>query len=179
MGIEILPQTLPDNFRTALVGIASETYSCAPTPIQVAGCAAYQLIPETEAYINQQRHILSFIGNYIQQQLDRAGIRVHPPQGGFYLMVDFLPFVEQLKSRGIAGDADLCRCLLEETGVALLPGSAFGMPAESMAARLAYVDFNGAALMQQDGQASNDEMMLICAHMMRGIDRLCDWTGQL
>ena len=37
--------------------------------------------------------------------------------------------------------------LLEETGVAILPGSAFGRPETELTARMAYVDFDGAKML--------------------------------
>ena len=38
---------------------------------------------------------------------------------------------------------EMCDNILEETGVALLPGSDFGFSKERMIARLSFTDFNG------------------------------------
>lgn len=57
------------------------------------------------------------------QQL--PGIRVHPPAGAFYAF----PNVKALLGRnGLDSSAALTRRLLEEAGVAVVPGEAFGMP---------------------------------------------------
>lgn len=42
----------------------------------------------------------------------------------------------------------MCRRLLEDTGVAILPGGDFGCSPEELTARLAYVDFNGKAAIE-------------------------------
>lgn len=180
LGVQILPSDAPTAFVDAILGIASETYSCAPTPIQVAACQAYVWDEITDNHLQQQRHILSRIGNHIQQILSHNGIAVHPPEGGFYLLLDFSPFREKLAARGIQTDTDLCLNLLEDTGVALLPGTAFGMPPSDLTARLAYVDYNGTAI-QQAMSKSQDLMLpqqlfeVHCAHMLQGIQALVDW----
>ena len=46
------------------------------------------------------------------------GFRCHPPEGAFYAWVD-------ISGTGISAEA-LCRILLEEAGVAVIPGAAFG-----------------------------------------------------
>jgi aspartate aminotransferase len=92
---------------------------------------------------------------------------VHSPEGGFYLFPDFSQLSEQLASKGIATSNAMTQSLLAETGVSLLPGSAFGMPASSLTARLAYVDFDGgAALVEKDAAVHQVE---------KGIDSLCRW----
>ncbi len=53
-------------------------------------------------------------------------------------------FRKKLEQRGITTNTELCNRLLEETGVAVLPGSQFGRPAEELTARIAFVDFDGA-----------------------------------
>ena len=76
---------------------------------------------------------------------------------------------------------DMCRKLLDDTGVAILPGSDFGRKPEEMTARLAYVDFNGkaalAALKSMPLDQSLDEAFLktYCGNVMEATDRLCEW----
>lgn len=73
--------------------------------------------------------------------------------------------------------------LLEDTGVALLPGSAFGREPEELTARLAYVDFDGAgALVAAERAGSgeaidNDDFLRThCGGVMEAVRRLCDWV---
>jgi len=49
-----------------------------------------------------------------------------PPQGAFYLFPRITDLIEAVD--GISNDVEACTWLLEQTGVALVPGSAFGAP---------------------------------------------------
>ena len=174
LGALMLPPQAPPALHAALVGLASETYSCAAAPIQAAALTAYELDAELQAQLADQRRILAAIGTLIHHKLQRAGLRVHPPQGGFYLLLDFRAFADGLARRGITSDGELCDGLLREVGVALLPGTAFGMAADALTARLAYVDFDGQAAL--DGWAARaDGAAHYAARMLQGIERLIDW----
>jgi aspartate aminotransferase len=50
------------------------------------------------------------------------GVRVHKPQGAFYL---FAGVHELIRRAGLRSDVELCGLLLEQAGVAVVPGSAF------------------------------------------------------
>ena len=174
LGALILPADAPGELRAGLVGLGSETYSCASTPIQVAAQTAYELDDELRPFLAGQRLVLSAIGAAIHSALAATGIRVHPPQGGFYLLLDFRPFAQQLAARGIADDMALCNALLKATGVALLPGSAFGMAPRELTARLAYVDFDGDAALQ-DARDPDRDILAHAAVMLQGIEGLRNW----
>lgn len=87
----------------------------------------------------------------------------------------FSPFAESLAGRAIATDRQLCERLLDDSGVALLPGSVFGLSADALTARLAYVDFDGAALLDNLDALDDDQVKSSAAKMLKGIDRLGDW----
>jgi aspartate aminotransferase len=53
------------------------------------------------------------------------GIRCRPVSGAFYLFADVSAALER---KGLRNDVEFCEQLLESTGVALVPGSAFGAP---------------------------------------------------
>src|SRR5262249_20109347 len=144
LGIAMLPELLDGAFKEAMLAIASETYSCAPTPIQHAACPAYVWDDVTKRDLAHPRRILSLPGNWIADRLNEAGIGVHRPDGAFYLFLDFSMRAEALRQAGIASSRQLCEGLLRETGVSLLYGDVFGMPPDHLSARLAYVDFDGA-----------------------------------
>jgi len=65
------------------------------------------------------------------------------PQGGFYLFPDFGIYHKKLAARGILTSVEMCSALLEETGVAMLPGRDFGRAPAELTARIAFVDFDG------------------------------------
>ena len=174
LGALILPPAAPAGLRDALIGLGSEIYSCAPAPIQTAALAAYELEESLFRYISGQRRVLAVIGTAIQAGLVEAGIRVHAPEGGFYLLLDFSIFADALAARGINTDIVLCKKLLEDTGVALLPGSAFGMAETAQTARLAYVDFDGDAALR-DADAAPNDILRHAEKMLQGIRRLDEW----
>ena len=174
LGALILPPDAPTPLFDALVGLGSETYSCAPAPIQVAALTAYKLDEQLYGFLAAQRRILRVIGMALHAALVEAGIRVHAPQGGFYLLLDFSPFAEALAKRGIDDDSQLCDRLIADTGVALLPGKAFGLPRDSYTARLAYVDFDGDAALR-DADQIEATVATHAAKMLDGIGALIEW----
>ena len=178
LGALILPPDAPSALCDALVGLGSETYSCAPAPIQVAALSAYVLDGETHTFLVAQRRILRAIGSVVHGALIEAGIRAHAPQGGFYLLLDFRRFAKELAGRGIGDDVQICERLLADTGVALLPGAAFGMPGEALTARLAYVDFDGEAALR-DAERIEANVATHAAKMLDGIRLLSQWLNQL
>lgn len=58
----------------------------------------------------------------IAHELESENVRVTPPQGAFYFFLDFRP----LKMTSL----EICERILEEAGVGLVPGSAFGEQGE-------------------------------------------------
>ena len=76
--------------------------------------------------------------------LQQAGIHVNDPTGGFYLFLDFSDLKASLQQRGIVDSRMLCEKLLDECGIAILPGADFNRPDDELTARLSYVDFDGA-----------------------------------
>jgi len=143
LGYCLVPESDDDGLRDALLGMGSETYSCAAAPIQYAAIEAFKYGKEIKEYIAQETRILKTIGQLSYGILKEGGVNVHAPEGGFYLFLDFSPFREKLAKRGIKTSDDLCDKILKETGAAILTASAFNMPAEALAARYSYVDFDG------------------------------------
>lgn len=181
LGALILPADAPAGLMNAMVGLGSETYSCAAAPIQVAAMSAYELDSDLHQFLAGQRKIIRAIGHQIHGKLSSAGIRVHPPQGAFYLLLDFSPFTDQFNRQGITSDIQMCERLIDEVGVALLPGTSFGMPAEPFTARLAYVDFDGtSALADIDTLNDRDAESFVGRHarkMIDGTQLMCDWLN--
>lgn len=168
-GAAFLYEGIPSSFKQALIGIASETYSCAPTPVQMAAKVAYANYSKTQAYLQKQIEILKIVAHYCTTALKSYGVKVEKPQGGFYLFPDFSELKEQLHARGINTSNTLCERLLAETGVALLPASAFGFSSNYLAARLAYVDFD---------EPQDEEIFSLDQHgarIIEGIQLIGDW----
>lgn len=173
LGILHVPAALAGSLMPRLLGVASETWSCVAAPVQHAAAEAYRFGPEIERYVQRERFVLSMLGRMAADKLSAAGIPTARPQGGFYLFPDFSPWREALAASGIVTSEQLCNHLLDEAGVALLPGSAFGMPADELVARLSYVNFDGAAALQ----ASDAELEAILRPVQDGLDALIGWLS--
>jgi len=164
----------------AMAVVASETYTATSAPIQYAAVRAFQGGPEIEDYLAKSRRVLRVLGRYISKRLHDAGLLLPEPKGGFYLYPDFSPFADRLRKKGISTSQQMCERLLEETGVAILPGSFFGARSEELSARLAYVDFDGAkalaALNGVDSKTSPQEFISTNAKPIKqAVDALCNW----
>lgn len=127
----------------AMAAAASETFTAVSAPIQYAAVRAFEGDIKIERYLWQVRRILSRLAERCVAILRQAQIDVHTPDGAFYLFPSFSRYRERLAMRGIISGLSLSRRLLEETGVAVLPGEAFGRPADELSVRIAYVDFDG------------------------------------
>jgi aspartate aminotransferase len=172
-GAALISNGMEPAFKQTLLGIGSETYSCAPVPVQMAARVAYQDYDTIKPYILTQTQILKEIGTYCSDQLRKSNIRVHPPQGAFYLFLDFSLFQEKLKKIGISTSNELCSKLLADTGVVLLPSIAFGFEPSFIGARLAYVDFD------EPGEGEHFNIKEHCPRMIEGIKALCQWISDI
>jgi aspartate aminotransferase len=178
--------TFPSEMRWllhAMAAVASETYTSTSAPIQHAAMRAFEGGAEIEDYLNHSRRILAALGRRIAHRLQQAGAALPCPQGAFYLFPDFGPRHEQLALRGIHDNVTLCERLLEETGVAILPGMRFGSHPQELTARLAYVDFDGARALAASAQIPLTELLddaflgEYCGNVLEAVERLCDWLA--
>lgn len=180
LGLLVFPKCLRW-LRDGMVAVATETFTSTCAPVQYAAIRAFEGGPEVDAYLRGARRILKALGRWLTRKLQEAGADIVPPEGGFYLFPDFSRFRPKLAPRGIRTSAQLCECLLDDTGVAILPGSAFGQPPEELSARLAYVDFDGAkalsAAAEFPPQQPLDDAFAArhCPRVVEAVDRICRW----
>ena len=106
----------PPEVVSALLMMAVNTYTC------VAEFTQYAAI---DALRDREGNTPYMVGEFARRreqfvsELNRVpGFRCHPPEGAFYAWVD-------ITGTGI-GAEELCRILLEDSGVAAIPGAAFG-----------------------------------------------------
>ena len=182
LGVAIIPKELGGSFMDCIIGIASETYSSAPAPVQYAAVTAYNYNDTIKKFVELQRRLLSFLGIYSAQRLNKAGIQVHEPEGAFYLTPDFSPIKSVLLKKGIKTNAELCQTIMTECSVAILPGDAFGYPEEVMTARLSYVDFDGTRALDalKNGETLDSHFLTkYCPKVEAGIEALAQWIEAL
>jgi aspartate aminotransferase len=106
----------PPEVVPALLMMAVNTYTC------VAEFTQYAAI---DALRDREGNTAHMVGEFSRRReqfvrdLNRVpGFRCHPPDGAFYAWVD-------ITGTGMSAE-DLCRILLEDAGVAAIPGAAFG-----------------------------------------------------
>jgi aspartate/methionine/tyrosine aminotransferase len=107
----------PPEVVHALSLMAVNTYTCVAEFTQYA---AIDALRDREG--NTSRMVAEFARRREQfaRDLNRiAGFQCQPPEGAFYAWVD-------ITGTGMSAE-DLCRILLEEAGVAAIPGAAFGV----------------------------------------------------
>lgn len=181
LGYFILPPSLRWLLE-AMASAASETFTSTSAPIQYAAVTAFQQYADVDEYLVTSRRVLRALGRWIWRQLNDAEIFCHEPAGAFYLFPDFEAHREGLAKRGVHNSSQLCERLLDDTGVAILPGDVFGRPSEELTARLAYVDFDGSAALEaadevKNGGALDDDFLRHhCGNVMTAIERMCEWA---
>lgn len=183
LGTFTFPNDL-DWLLETMAAVASETYTSVCAPVQCAAVRAFQGGVTIERYLCHARRILASLGNQICGDLSAAGVRVHRPEGAFYLFLDFSPFREKLAARNITNGQQMCERLLEDTGVAILPGSVFERPASELTARLAYVDFDGSRALAAsetvplDKPLPEDFTKKCCYRVIDAVKLIIDWLGR-
>jgi aspartate aminotransferase len=167
----------------AMGAVASETYTSVSAPIQYAAVRAFQGGMEIERYLINSRRILAALAREGHRRLTAAGIECVMPDGSFYLFPDFGPLRERLASRDITRVQTLCRRLLDDTGVAILPGIEFDREPSELTARLALVDFDGAkalvavGALAPDAPVDVDFLQAYCAPVLDAVDHIANWAS--
>ena len=167
LGYFIIPDSL-SNITGKLKVLASETFSSVSAPIQYAAIAAHK--NNHDEYINKSKTILKFIGNYVYENLKSNDVLINKPQGGFYLMPEFV-------GKKYKNSSEMCKDILEKTGVALLPGSDFGFNENKMLVRLSFTDFDGNEFMKKTQNDYIDKEMIkkFAPRIVAGVDKLKNW----
>jgi aspartate aminotransferase len=172
LGYFLVPDSLIE-IKNMINVLASETFSAVSAPIQYAAIKAYE--QDHSKYINKSKNILGAIGNYVYENLRSNKVLINKPQGGFYLMPEFL-------NKKFNSSSEMCDSILNDTGVALLPGSDFGFEQTKMLARLSFTDFDGQEFMNkiEDNQnIDNDEINKFAPKIVEGVDKLKKWSESI
>ena len=172
LGFLAVPKKLTE-FLSSLKSLASESYSTVNTPTQYASVEAYA--NEHDNYKIKVRSILNAVGNYVYNNLKSNKILIAPPQGAFYLMPEF-------KNKKYKTSSKLCEAILNDTGVAMLPGSDFGFKPKKMLTRLSYTDFDGVEFFRNVSNCSmidDDMIKKFAPNIVEGVFRLSNWAKNL
>ena len=169
LGYFIIPENLKI-IKDTLNVLASETFSAVSAPIQYAAIQAYK--GDHNNYIKSSREILKAVGNYVYENLSSNKVLINKPQGGFYLMPEFI-------SAKFNSSSEMCKNILETTGVVLLPGSDFGFDKKRMLTRLSFTDFDGNNFMKarkKNNFKDNELIKNLAPKVVEGVDKLKKWS---
>lgn len=112
----------PENLIKAMKKVQSQSTSNPCSIAQYAACEALkgpQTAVSTMLEAFKARHQLVF-----ERLSEMPGVKVSPSDGTFYIFPDFSQIISQ---KGFANDVALAEALLNDVGLALVPGSAFGL----------------------------------------------------
>ncbi len=172
VGFFAVPDQLSDlleNIKT----LASESYSTVNSPAQFAAVEAYE--GDFTEYKNKTISILRSVGNYVYKNLKSNKVLINYPQGAFYLMPEF-------PNKKFKSSTELCKKILDETGVAMLPASDFGFGPKKMLTRLCYIDFDGTEFLKANinGKLLDDKIIEKYApNVVEGVKKLSNWAKNL
>ncbi|MFG1697591.1 pyridoxal phosphate-dependent aminotransferase [Nonomuraea sp. NPDC049309] len=112
---------LPENgtLRRNLLAVASEIWSAPAAPVQEAATYAFSDPPELTDRIERSRRLHGALARAVHERFAEIGAVAPVPQGGFYLYPD-------LGHLRLGGSAEITKILLENHGIGVLPGHAFG-----------------------------------------------------
>ena len=116
--------------RRSLSAVASELWSCVPSPIARAATFAYDETPELVEFVDDGRRLHGQVVRALHREVVGAGLECRPPGAAFYLYPELREPVDDLRT-----SEELAARLLERADVAVLPGTAFGDEPETLAFR--------------------------------------------
>jgi aspartate aminotransferase len=121
---------LGEEAGAAIAGLASEIWSALAAPMQHAAAYVLSEPPEVVEHVDASRRLHRAVVRAVYEIVMEAGARCRPPSGAFYLYPDFA-------GRPFASGAELAEHLLEERGIAVLAGEAFGDDPAALRFRIA------------------------------------------
>ncbi len=169
----------------AMAIVASETFTATSAPIQYAAVTAFKGGRWLDEYLAASRRILKALGIYCAVGLHNSGIFAPEPEGAFYLFADFESHRDKLQQHDVFTSVELCSKLLEDTGVALLPGSDFGRQPEELTTRLAYVNFDGETTLKaaeeeyRNKDIDNQFLSKYCSKTVEALGFINSWINGL
>ena len=167
-----------DEIRESVIGIASEVWSSCPAPMEDVATWAFTdpepLVRRLHASCRLHRAVAEAAhGIFVD-----TGIPCRPPQAAFYLYPDFDEIRERISGKGLTTGADFTRMLLDDHGVAVLPGSAFGDDVDAWRVRVSTTSLYGTTVSEREAalaSANPVDLPWIAA----GLERLRDVVTRL
>lgn len=138
IGVARFPDTdRGELLRQAVTAAASEIWSAPAQPVQAVAAWAFGDPQELDAHLSNSRRLHGAVARATARVFRAAGASVPEPAAGFYLYPDFSTLAARFAGLGIRSSRELAGYLLDERGIATLPGSAFGDLPERLTLRIA------------------------------------------
>ena len=172
LGFFAIPKHLKE-LKNSLKILCSESFTSVSAPIQYAAIEAYN--GDHSAYLNKVNKILSFTGEYVFENLRSNTVSISRPEGGFYLFPEF-------RNSKFSTSTEMCKDILNKTGVALLPGSDFGLNDKIMITRLSFTDFDGVNFLKNitgSKKLDNADINKYAPNIVEGTSKLKEWSNSL
>jgi len=172
LGFFAIPEQLKE-LKNSIKNVCSESFTSVSAPVQYAAIKAYK--GNHSKYLDGVKKILSFVGKYVYENLKTNQINLTEPEGGFYLFPEFV-------NAKFSTSSEMCKDILNKSGVALLPGSDFGLDPSKMIARLSYTDFNGKEFLNDtigSKKLDNADLKKYAPNIVDGVASLKDWSKSL
>ena len=168
LGFFIIPKSLK-KINDKIKVLVSETFSSVSAPVQYAVISAYK--NDHRDYIKKSKDILKNVGEYVYDNLKSNNVLISKPKGGFYLMPEFT-------NKIFSSSQEMCKIILRDTGVALLPGSDFGFSKKKLITRLSFTDFDGVNFMKNYDKngISLNSINSFASNIVEGTKRLKEWS---
>jgi aspartate aminotransferase len=120
----------------AVGAVGSQTWSCLPGPLAAAAEVGFGDSEPITNHVATSRGLHAQVIARAYEVLHAVGAECLRPTSAFYAYPDFERFRDVLGSRGVHTSQQLAETLFERFGVLVLPGSAFGEPAEALRMRV-------------------------------------------
>ncbi|MDC6465557.1 aminotransferase class I/II-fold pyridoxal phosphate-dependent enzyme [Pelagibacteraceae bacterium] len=172
LGFFAIPEELKE-LKNSIKILCSESFTAVSAPIQYAAIEAYT--GDHSTYLENVKKILFSIGMYVYENLKSNVINIAKPEGGFYLFPEFV-------TTKFLSSSEMCKDILDKTGVALLPGSDFGLESKKMIARLSYTDFDGEKFLKNitgSKKLNTDDLIKYAPNIVDGVAKLKEWSSSL
>jgi len=172
IGFFAIPNELVE-LKNSLKILCSESFTSVSAPIQYAAIEAYT--GDYSSYLAKVKKILFSTGMYVYENLKSNVVSLAKPEGGFYLFPEFI-------NAKFTTSSEMCKNILDKTGVALLPGSDFGLERKKMIARLSYTDFDGENFLKNTSGSKSlntDDLEKYAPNIVNGISKLKEWSKSL
>tara|TARA_B110000438_G_scaffold303703_1_gene366624 strand:+ start:4936 stop:6171 length:1236 start_codon:yes stop_codon:yes gene_type:complete len=172
LGFFAIPDQL-NEIKDSIKILCSESFTAVSAPIQYAAIAAYT--DDHSSYLKKVKKILFSVGTHVYENLKSNSINIAKPEGGFYLFPEFV------KAKFFSS-TEMCKDILDKTGVALLPGSDFGLESKRMIARLSYTDFNGETFLKNTSGSKSlntADLEKYAPNIVNGVSKLKAWSESL